>query len=143
MRMALLGVGAVGALFCLGGCLVWGARVALSIGIGAAIAAANLYVLAQIVASMIGVTGDRGVSPGQARAGEEPAPAQGNAGAWGVVAFFKMNALIAGVWYLMTKGLVAPIPLVFGYGSLPIGIAIGSLVSDKTTREPSHKPNPS
>lgn len=113
-----------------------GARVALSIGIGAAIAAANLYVLAQIVASMIGV-------PGPARAGEDAAPAQGNAGAWGVVAFFKMNALIAGVWYLMTKGLVAPIPLVFGYGSLPIGIAIGSLVSDKTTREPTGKPDAS
>jgi hypothetical protein len=50
---------------------------------------------------------------------------------WGIFAVVKMLVLFGGMWLLMTNGLVAPIPLVVGYGALPIGIAIGSLVSDK------------
>jgi hypothetical protein len=34
----------------------------------------------------------------------------------------------------MTSHLVDPIGLVVGWGSLPVGIAVGSLVSDKTER---------
>ena len=44
--------------------------------------------------------------------------------------------LCTGMWLLMTRHLVAPIELFVGYASLPIGIAIGAVVSDKTDPEP-------
>jgi hypothetical protein len=94
---------------------VWGARPAVSVCAGAAIAASNLYILSKIVAAMIG-GGDR----------------RGGAGIWGVFAMLKMVILFGGIWIVMTKGLVDPMALVVGYGSLPIGIAIGSIVSDKS-----------
>jgi hypothetical protein len=40
------------------------------------------------------------------------------------------------VWFLMHHGLASPLSLAIGYGALPIGVAIGSLVSDKTAKEP-------
>jgi hypothetical protein len=94
---------------------VWGVRFALSVGAGAAIAGSNLYVLSKIVGAMMSGA-DRGAG----------------AGTWGVLAMVKMVVLFGGIWIVMTKGLVDPMGLVVGYGSLPIGIAIGSIVSDKT-----------
>ncbi len=44
----------------------------------------------------------------------------------------KMLGLVGGVWLLMRHGVVSPIPMVVGFGSLPIGIVIGSLVSDRS-----------
>lgn len=108
---AMVGVALLGALMAVTAQLAWGTRMAVSVGTGAAIAASNLYVLSRIVAATI-------------RGGA-------GAGAWGVIALMKMLALIGGIWLLMTRGLVDPIGLVVGYGSLPIGIAIGSIVSDK------------
>ncbi len=99
--------------------LVWGARLALSVGAGAAIAASNLYVLSKIVGAMMG-----GAVAGESRGV--------GAGTWGLLAMVKMVVLFGGIWLVMTKGLVDPLGLVVGYGSLPIGIAIGSIVSDKT-----------
>jgi hypothetical protein len=99
---------------------VWGTRFALSVGAGAAIAGSNLYVLSKIVGAMMG-RGTSGESPGA------------SAGTWGVLAMVKMVVLFGGIWIVMTKGLVDPMGLVVGYGSLPIGIAIGSIVSDKTS----------
>ena len=134
MRVALLGVAAFGAAATLAGAF-WSGRAALSVAIGAAIATTNLYVMAQIVAGMIGPS-----EPAKPASPNEPAlapRARSGSGIWGMLAFVTMNVLIGGLWLLMTKGLVAPMGLLAGYGSLPIGIAIGSLVSDKTTREPS------
>ena len=122
MLTALAGVASFGVLFTLGAAIVGDGWTVLSVAIGAIIAAANLFVLAQIVAAMVAAT-----------AGEEK---QGStAGVWGIFAVVKMLVLFGVTWLLMTKGVVAPIPLVVGYGSLPIGIAIGSLVSDKTTHK--------
>jgi hypothetical protein len=112
---AMVGVAALGALMAVTAEFTWGTRMAISVGTGAAIATSNLYVLSRIVGAMI-----RGGS---------------GAGAWGVIAFVKMLALFGGIWLLMTRGLVDPIGLVVGYGSLPIGIAIGSIVSDKAHPE--------
>ena len=47
--------------------------------------------------------------------------------AWGVFAVFKILILFGGIWMLLSKGLVAPIPLVVGYGVLPLGIAAAGL----------------
>jgi hypothetical protein len=42
-----------------------------------------------------------------------------------------MLALLSIVWLLMRHALVAPLPMLVGLLSLPFGIAIGSLVSDR------------
>jgi hypothetical protein len=42
-----------------------------------------------------------------------------------------MFGLLAAAWLLMRHGVVSPVPMLVGFGSLPIGIAIGSLVSDR------------
>jgi hypothetical protein len=115
MRTALAAVGCFGLVFTMAAAVVSDGRAALSVAIGAAVAAANLFVLAQIVSRVIGQSGSAGV--------------------WGVFAVAKMLVFFLGMWLLMTKGLVSPIPLLVGYGSLPIGIAIGSLVSDKTAAQ--------
>jgi hypothetical protein len=52
--------------------------------------------------------------------------------AWALVAVLKMISLLAAAWLLMRCGLVSPLPMLVGFGALPIGIAIGSLVSDRS-----------
>jgi hypothetical protein len=124
MQAAIAAVVAFGLLFSAGAALLWGARTALSVGAGALLAASNLWVLTRIVSNVLG---------NAAETSDEP-PGGGGGSVWGVLAVVKMLVLFGGVWILMTKGVVDPIPLVVGYGSMPIGIAIGSLVSDKTAR---------
>jgi hypothetical protein len=116
---ALVAVGSCGALMAVTAAFAWGARFALSVGAGATIAGSNLYVLSKIVGAMMQ---DRAAGDSQGA----------GAGTWGVLAMVKMIVLFGGIWLVMTKGLVDPMGLVLGYGSLPIGIAIGSIVSDKT-----------
>ncbi len=110
---AMVAVASLGALMAVTAAFTWGARMAFSVGTGATIAGSNLYVLSRIVGAMV-----RGGS---------------GAGAWGISAFTKMLVLFGGIWLLMTRGLVDPMGLVVGYGALPIGIAIGSIVSDKAS----------
>jgi hypothetical protein len=117
-RTAIVGVAAFGTLFVIGAGCGWGLRAAVSVAVGVLIAVANLYGLARILGALVG-----------ARTGEDP-----NAGIWGVLAVVKVVGLFGGVWLLMTSHLVDPIGLVVGWGSLPVGIAVGSLVSDKTER---------
>jgi hypothetical protein len=52
-------------------------------------------------------------------------------GGWALVAGIKMFGLVALAWLLMRHGIVSPMPMLVGFGALPIGIAIGSLVSDR------------
>ncbi len=118
----MVAVGLSGALMTVTAAFVWGTRMGVSVAAGSTIAASNLYVLTRIVHAMIdgNPDGSRGSS----------------AGAWGVIAVGKMILLFGGIWWVMTRALVDPIGLLVGYGSLPIGIAIGAIVSDKTDRKP-------
>ena len=52
-------------------------------------------------------------------------------GGWAVVAVLKIVGLLALAWLLMRHAIVSPMPKLVGFGALPIGIAIGSLVSDR------------
>jgi hypothetical protein len=115
-RTALVGVTAFGALFAVFAACGWGARPALSVLAGVAIAVANLYGLARILGALVGL-----------RASQDP-----NAGIWGVLAIVKVLGLFGVVWLLMSARLVDPFALVVGWIALPVGIAVASLVSDKT-----------
>ena len=94
-----------------------GVTAGLSVLVGAALAAGNLWLLARIVAELL--PNDREGAEAQSRAG------------WALVAVLKMFGLVAIAWLLMRHGIVSPMPMLVGFGALPIGIAIGSLVSDR------------
>ncbi len=109
-------VGVSGAVLTTAGAILYGLAAGVSVAMGALTALANLYVLSRIVAAV-------------ARPYEDAATSAGFV--WGVIALGKILVLFGGLWWLMARHLVAPLPLVVGYGSLPIGIAIGAVVSDK------------
>jgi hypothetical protein len=104
-----------------------GASAAFSVALGAALAAGNLWVLAKVVSALL-PEGAEGESPD---AVQDKAPKPYGRAAWALVAALKMVALLSVVWLLMRHGLAAPLPLLIGLLSLPFGIAIGSLVSDR------------
>ncbi len=117
MRASIVSVAATGLVFTLGAFALAGPGVALSVGIGAAVAAGNLWALARIIAGLMPPDGGEGAPPHQTT--------------FVFLALLKMLGLVGLVWLLMEYGLVSPIPMVVGVGSLPVGIAIGSLVSDR------------
>jgi hypothetical protein len=119
--MAFRAVALSGALLTAGAALGYGTGAATSVAMGWLTALANLYVLTRIVGAMA--------------VPYEDAKTNG-AFAWSVIALGKMMVVFGGLWFLMTRHLVDPISLVVGYGSLPIGIAIGAVVSDKTGAGP-------
>jgi hypothetical protein len=117
LRTAIIAVSVVAVGLTTAALLLFGPGVARSVAIGGLIAALNLWALARIIAAPL-------------PKGRAAARAQSRAG-WTLVAVLKVLGLVGVVWLLMRHGLADPIPLVVGFGSLPIGIVIGSLVSDR------------
>jgi hypothetical protein len=117
MRRILGAVAATGAVLSLGALAFFGASIAFSVAVGAAIAASNLWVLARVIGALL--PADDGAARAQSRS------------AWGLVAILKLFGLVAVVWLLMRHGVVSTLPMLVGFGSLPIGIALGTLVSDR------------
>jgi ATP synthase I chain len=115
LRYSVGWVAAAGGVLSLGMLFFFGLRAGFSTAVGAAVACANLLVLARVVAAMLG----RGTS----------------VRAWRAVGVIKMVALIVAVWALLTTGLVDPIPLVVGLGALPLGLATGSMLGSGRGKE--------
>jgi ATP synthase I subunit len=124
LRVSIAAVAFAGAALALGGALLDGPSAGLSIGAGAALASINLWGLARIIVALL---------PDH-RAGAE---AQSRAG-WALVAALKLGVLLGAVWLLLRESIVSPLCLLAGFLSLPIGIAIGALVSDRSA--PSEDP---
>jgi hypothetical protein len=118
LKASVVSVGATGAALALGAAVAFGPRAALSVGLGAALCGANLWALAHIVVALLPETG--AAAQAQSRA------------AWALVALVKMLGVLAVAWLLMRGGLVSPLGMLVGLCGLPIGIAIGSLVSDRS-----------
>lgn len=116
LRRALRAVIAVGAVATVLAALGWGARPAGSVLAGAVLAAANLWSLGRVVGPMLVASAGNGA--GAAR--------------YGVLAGLKILALFGGMWLLMARGWVAPLPLLVGYGALPLGIAMASLLAPRS-----------
>jgi hypothetical protein len=125
LQATLVAVGATGATLALLGLAAFGPRAATSILVGAALATLNLWVLARVVAGLLPQSSSRGVAPRRGRV----------SAAWALLGLVKALGLIGLVWLLMRHGsaFVSPLPLLAGFGALPIGIAIGSLVSDRAS----------
>ena len=125
----------IGAVFALGALGLHGTRSACSVLVGAAIAIANLVTMRAIIRALINVPLEP--DDGDTEAGQERDPKKtGNRGgiAWGLFAGLKILILFGGVWILLTRQLVDPMPLVVGYGVLPLGIAASALWSSLRAR---------
>lgn len=88
----------------LGGASVWfGGRTVAGVAVGVVLALSNLWVLEQLVRAYL----DAG------------------RGRWAVLAIVKAAVLFALVALLLRSGAVSVLPLVAGFGSLPLGVLIG------------------
>ncbi|MBX3192674.1 MAG: hypothetical protein KF819_37160 [Labilithrix sp.] len=135
--VAALAGGAIGLLLTIAAFAIYDARTALSVAVGATIAVANLVTMRAIIRALLRPRDDEDPE------GDDDAPrtdrehaAEGRRGgaAWGGFAVVKILILFGGIWLLLTRGLVDPIPLVVGYGVLPLGIAASSVISSMAPR---------
>ena len=136
---AAIAAAAMGVVLTIGAVALFGAHAALSVGVGAVIAVLNLVTMRAIVGALLRPPeGDERAdadSEAQTRTHKDHV-AEGKRGgaAWGAFAVVKILVLFGGIWILLTRGLVDPIPLVVGYGVLPIGIATSSLFAGLAPR---------
>ncbi len=133
LRTTILAVLVSGAGLTLAGATTSGPRAALSVGIGAAVAVTNLWALARVVAALLpeGSTG-AGESPSSTPGVEPAARVPASTAAWSLLAAVKMLGLFVVVWLLLRSAVASPLPMLVGFAALPVGIAFGALVSDRS-----------
>lgn len=115
MKAAVRGVALSAAALTVVVLLSFGVRPALGVGAGGAIATVNLIVFARMSAAFL------------AR--------RGTAVPWGIVGVLKLTLLLGGVWLIIRHDIVGAGWLALGYGSLPLGITLGSLFGPKPVDE--------
>ncbi len=98
-----------------GAAAMGGSRAGSSAAIGVAIAALNFVALRFIIRALTAAAAGTGRHGGIA----------------GVLLGMKLAILLAGVWLLLSRGVVSAGPLALGYVALPIGVAIGTFLCDK------------
>jgi len=146
--VAAIGAGVIGLALTIAAAAVFGTRTALSVGIGATIAVLNLVTMRAIIRAMVRTSeaddaaanatatpdGDAKTEVEEPEAKDHVAEGKRGGAAWGAFAMVKILVLFGGIWILLTRGLVDPIPLVIGYGVLPLGIATSSLFASLAPR---------
>ncbi len=90
-------------------------RAGLSVAMGASAAAANLWLLSFLIRHWF-------------QPGASPAP-------WALITLFKFGGLIALLYVLVASGLAQAVPLILGFGTLPLGIVAGQLGVSRAARE--------
>lgn len=149
-NVATITAAVLGAALALGALALYDTRTGLSVAAGAVIAVANLATMSAIIRALVRspdepapadpTDGADPVDPADpAKVEAHPDPdhaAEGKRGgaAWGGFALVKIVVLFGGIYVLLTKGIVDPIPLVVGYGVLPLGIASSSLLASLMPR---------
>lgn len=125
-------LGGIFTVFALG---LYDLRTAIGVFIGAAIAVANLVTMRAIIRALIQPpeAGEDVAEPAPPEAEHKAAGRRGGM-AWGIFAALKIVILFGGIWLLLTRKLVDPMPLVVGYGVLPLGIATSSLLGSMRVR---------
>jgi hypothetical protein len=119
LRDAIRAVCVAGLALAVAGAAIWGPRAGASIAAGAALAAGNLWALARIVAALLPH------GHGDAKGSTD------SRGPWVVLGLVKTAGLLLAAWVILSYRLAQPLFLLAGFVSLPIGIAIGTLVSDR------------
>jgi hypothetical protein len=105
---ALACVALIGAALAFVGGAIFGLRVGFGIATGATLGLLNLYVIARIVRAFLGSSSHRAF--------------------WTIVTLLKFSGLFALVYFLLDSEAIGVLPLVAGYGALPLGIVVGQLM---------------
>jgi hypothetical protein len=113
LTAAYVGVALSGAVLLIGAAVAFGARHAAAVALGVVLAVSNLWVLERLV--RVYLSSERGH--------------------WAVVALVKAGALFGMVALLVKSGMVDVLPLVVGFGALPIGVTIAGLWPVASARE--------
>jgi MFS family permease len=117
LRVVALSIAGCAALFTLGAALSVNWRFGFAVAVGGAIAVANFLVLARIGRAITG--------------------GAGSAAFWGAAYFFKIAALLGGVFFLFQSGKVNVFGLLIGLSTLAPGIVVGGVLSSPTApKEP-------
>lgn len=111
LRAVLRWVAGTAAVLTVGALLAYGARAALGVAIGGAIAVVNLYVFARIVDAFLS--------------------RRGRTASWTLIACVKLIGLMGLVWLILKSGIVSGVALMVGYVSLVVGITLGTLFGPK------------
>lgn len=107
LRMALWGVALVGAVIAIFFGILGGAGKLVAAVIGASVAVLNLWSVGLVVRGYLGK-----LNPNVP---------------WGLLAVLKLLGLFVGIYGLVQSGWVEPLPLLSGYGALPLGIVAAQL----------------
>lgn len=107
LRRTLRAVLLCGVLLAVGSAWQFGTSAGLSVVFGSGLAFANLLVLQRTVANLMA-----GVSK-----------------AWTAVAFLKFIVLFGATYFLVTTNAAQPLYLAVGFGSLPLGIVIATIIA--------------
>jgi hypothetical protein len=124
-------LGVIFTVFSLG---LFGLKSAFSVSIGAVVAVANLLTLRAIVRALLRAPEPEAEGEDQPDNDDHEGAGRRGGAAWGIFAVLKLVVLFGGIGILLTTGFVDPMPLVVGYGVLPLGIALSSLWSNLSPR---------
>ncbi|MGH7438910.1 MAG: hypothetical protein ACRENE_24755 [Polyangiaceae bacterium] len=125
MKSSIAFVGASGVALGAVAAVFEGPAAAGAVVIGAALATANLWVLARVVAGLLPPE----PADGESHPASPPDPRESRA--WASLATIKTVGLLLVAWMILRYRVAAPLPLLVGFGALPIGIAIAAVVSDR------------
>lgn len=110
VNLALMATGGFGFVASLAALLFFDVQAALGVFVGATLAVANLWVFKRVGHAFLS---DKGASRAM----------------WGVVGALKFVALMVGVGLLLRHDVVQAIPLIVGYGALPVGITLSNFLA--------------
>lgn len=113
-RVTLRSVAVVAAIFTIGAFVRLGRDAGVSTLMGGAVAVLNLMAMRRIMGSLVSGTAEGDLGRGKA---------------WSSLAVLKLFVLLVGVAILLVKGVAAPVPFLFGYVALPVGIVVGALLA--------------
>lgn len=120
-RVTLRSVSVVAMLFTMGALVRVGVDAGLSTFLGGAAAVLNLMAMRRIVGSLVAGTAEGDVNRGKT---------------WGSLAVLKLFVLFVGICLLLIRGVASPLPFLFGYVALPVGIVVGALLSRHDDSDP-------
>lgn len=111
---ALWSVAVAGALLTLSSPALFGASGVVSVGIGAALAVSNLWLVGRTVRAFLNPRGSRP--------------------SWGVLAVVKLGAMLLLLGAAVRSGWLEVLPLGFGYAALPLGIVLSQFRASSPVR---------
>ncbi|MBX3233744.1 MAG: ATP synthase subunit I [Labilithrix sp.] len=123
----------LGVVFTVAALGLYDVRTAAGVFVGALIAVANLVTMRAIIRALVQTPESDDAKPAPSNDEHKSAGRRGGV-AWGIFAVLKILVLFGGIWLLLSRQLVEPMPLVVGYGVLPLGIAASSLLNSLRVR---------